>query len=1062
MSDVMRQIPFKKLVRWVLAEYRQKQTVFSVPEGKFFRPAGQGTMKLFGEPLASPVGPAAGPNTQLAQNIVAAYLAGARFFELKTVQILDKLEFPKPCINAEDECYNTEWSTELSIEGAFAEYVKAWFLLHILRKEVLRQPGQNFLFNMSVGYDLKGIQSPKVDSFIEGLKEAAGTEIFRECRQVLLDEVAEGNLTQVDRAFVETIPSSLCQSITLSTMHGCPPAEIEAIAGYLLKEKKLHTLVKMNPTLLGYAFVRETFDRMGYGYIKLKEESFSHDLQYADGVAMLGRLKEVARREGRGFGIKLSNTLPARITRGELPGEEMYMSGRALYPLTVNLALKLAQEFNGDLLISYSGGADFFNVREIFAAGIRPITVATTLLKPGGYMRLQQMAQALEPLLDGEEAGRIDLAKLKDLADNAFEAAHHRKESRAGKSRKSGRKQLGLTDCFAAPCTLGCPIEQDVPEYIRLVGEGRYEEAYEVIVRRNPLPFITGTICNHNCMTQCTRQDYDESIWIRSLKLLAAERGFAGFMAKMSTDGGMSPSAGAGLRPARPGAAPAKVAVIGAGPSGLAAAYFLAQAGLEVTVFDKREKAGGTVTYVIPGFRISAGAIERDVELIAATGVKFKLGAKPDFSIRALRQEGYDYIYLAIGAGKSGTLPLEGESGKVRSVIEFLEEFKREQGVPALGRNVAVIGGGNSAMDAARAALRVPGVEKVFIVYRRTREYMPADREELDLALTEGVAFKELLSPLSLRGGLLHCQVMALGEEDASGRRSPLPQAGRFEDIPADTVLAAIGEQVDRELLVKNGIALDSEGRAQVDPMTLATNIEHVYLGGDALYGPSTVVESIAHGTRAAKAILAEVNGGGEGRITRETAEGPDAGARTVAGVAASGAARDTAGSPPTVVTEGQRAEIAAKKGVLQNFAGLEREPGRCLECQAVCNVCTEVCPNRANIAVQVSGPGLENPNQIIHIDGMCNECGNCATFCPTAGDPYKDKLTLFWNDEDFNSSKNSGFLLLKGGEAPRFKVRIGEDVREIRFDEKGEGSGLSADVAAMIRTTYRNYPYLF
>ncbi|CAA7602995.1 putative selenate reductase, YgfK subunit [Acididesulfobacillus acetoxydans] len=1058
MSDIMRPIPFKKLVRWVLAEYRQRQTIFGVPEGKFFRPALHKTMNLFGAPLASPVGPAAGPNTQLAQNIAAAYLAGGRFFELKTVQILDRLEFPKPCIKAEDECYNTEWSTELSIEGAFAEYVKAWFLLHMLQKEILRQPGPNFLFNMSVGYDLKGIQSPKVDGFIEGLKEASGTEIFRECRQVLLDEVAEGNLTRVDRAFVETIPSSLCQSITLSTMHGCPPAEIEAIAGYLLKEKKLNTLVKMNPTLLGYTFVRQTFDRMGYGYIKLKEESFSHDLQYADGVAMLKRLKEAARREGRGFGVKLSNTLPARITRGELPGEEMYMSGRALYPLTINLASKLAQEFNGDLLISYSGGADFFNVKEIFAAGIRPITVATTLLKPGGYMRLQQMAQDLEVLLDEGEAGRIDLGKLKALADSAFETAHHRKESRAGQSRKSGRKQLGLTDCFAAPCTLGCPIEQDVPEYIRLIGEGRFEEAYGVIVRRNPLPFITGTICNHNCMTQCTRQDYDESIRIRALKLLASERGFAGYMAKMSGGGKMSVPVGSAHVPAAgSGATPAKVAVIGAGPSGLAAAYFLAQAGLEVTVFDKREKAGGTVAYVIPGFRISAEAIERDLDLIAQTGVRFRLGVSPDFSIEALRGEGYDYIYLAIGAGKPGTLSLEGESGGIRGAIEFLEEFKRGQGTLTLGRHVAVIGGGNSAMDAARAALRVPGVEKVSIVYRRTRAYMPADREELELALAEGVVFKELLSPVSLRGGMLHCQVMVLGEEDASGRRSPLPEAGRFEDIPADTVLTAIGEQVDRELLVKNGIALDAKGGVQVDPMTLKTNLEHVYLGGDALYGPSTVVESIAHGTRAAKAILAELGFD----QAPEVGVGEDAGEKTVAGFGRSGA-RDSTGAPATVITEGQRAEIAAKKGVLQTFAGLEQEPGRCLECQAVCNVCTEVCPNRANIAVQVSAPGLKNTNQIIHIDGMCNECGNCATFCPTAGDPYKDKLTLFWSDEDFNNSKNSGFLLRSGGEAPSFKVRIGGDVREVRFDEKGGRSGLSEDVAAMIWAAYRNYPYLF
>jgi putative selenate reductase len=262
---------------------------------------------------------------------VAAYLVGSRFFELKTVQILDELEFPKPCIRAEDECYNTEWSTELSIQGALVEYIKAWFMVHFLQKELFNQEKRTFMFNMSVGYDLKGIQSPKVDAFIEGMKDASDTDIFKECVRVLKEEVHR--FKNVDEAYIDSISPYICNSITLSTMHGCPPEEIEAICKYLISEKKLNTFVKMNPTLLGYEFVRKTFDKMGYNYITIKEESFTHDLQYNDGVAMLHRLKAFAKEHNVSFGVKLSNTLPVKITQGELPGEEMYMSGRSLYPL---------------------------------------------------------------------------------------------------------------------------------------------------------------------------------------------------------------------------------------------------------------------------------------------------------------------------------------------------------------------------------------------------------------------------------------------------------------------------------------------------------------------------------------------------------------------------------------------------------------------------------------------------------------------------------------------------------------------------------------------------------
>ncbi|MGB9859097.1 MAG: putative selenate reductase subunit YgfK [Moorellaceae bacterium] len=1012
MGDAMRPIPFRKLLNWVWEEYVRYRSIFGIPQEKFFRKRNGIYWRLFGETIGNVVGPAAGPHTQLAQNIVAAYLCGGRFFELKTVQILDKLELAKPCINAQDEGYNVEWSTELAIEEALEEYVKAWFLLHVLEKELGGSGPRSFVFNMSVGYDLEGIKSPKVDSFIEGLKDASSTKIFQECRTVLKEEIKR--FSAVDEEFVDRISPHICNSVTLSTLHGCPPGEIEAICKYLLAEKKLHTFVKLNPTLLGYEFVKNTLSRMGYGYLQLKEESFAHDLQYGDGVELLKRVQTFAEEQQRSFGVKLSNTLPLKITRGELPGEEMYMSGRALYPLTINLAYKLAAEFKGRLKISYAGGADAFNIARIFETGIWPITVATTLLKPGGYLRLKQMAEELEERMHERPEETVNVDKLAELAASVYADTHYGKEARGFKSRKIART-LPLVDCFVAPCIVGCPIGQDVPEYIKLVGEGRYREAYELIIGKNPLPFITGTLCPQFCASKCTRLDYEEPVCIRRLKRIAAEKGYPDYSAQMNSGEIKNPT---------------KVAIIGAGPSGLAAGYFLARSGLEVTIFDQRGEPGGTVKYIIPFFRLSREAIESDLELIKKAGVKFRLGINPEFSVPRLKAEGYKYVYLALGATRSNPLELKTGAEKVISALEFLEQFNKNSEAIRLGRAVAVIGGGDTAMDAARAALRVQGVEKVYLIYRRTKEYMPASLEELKAALEEGVILRELLSPLSWSEGQLRCQKMELGEPDSSGRRAAVPKVGEFEEIPVDTIISAIGQAVDYEILKKNGIQVSEGGKIAVDPATGETNVPNVFVGGDALRGPSTIVQALADGSKVARVILereglAPVQG-------RGNRYGEDA---------------------------KRRAEIFRKRGVLKGASPEEREEGdRCLECGYICHICVEVCPNRANVAVG---------RQVLHVDGMCNECGNCATFCPYEGAPYRDKLTLFWSEEDFSYSQNSGFLLWEDGEEPSFKVRLEGKEFTLQFYadgrvKEGHAAEVPGEIVRLLWTAFRDYKYLF
>lgn len=1004
MGDKMRPIPFEKMIFWVINELKEKGSIFGIRKNKFYYNKSGKYIELFNEKLSSPVGPAAGPNSQLTQNIVSAYLTGCRFIELKTVQKLDGEDLPvsKPCIFAQDEGYNVEWSTELRVQDAYNEYIKAWFLLHILMKELKLSEERDFMFNMSVGYDLEGIKSPKIDAYIEGMRDASKTEIWKECRETIHSNLDLFSYFTGDD--LERISPVICPSITLSTLHGCPPQEIERISNYFLKEKKLHTFVKMNPTLLGEKFVRDTLDAMGYDYIALNGHHFVHDLQFGDGVAMMKRLKEVGRELGLEVGVKLTNTLPVKILNEELPGEEMYMSGRSLYALSISLASKLAKEFDGDLLISYSGGIDFFNIDKILDVGIRPITFATTILKPGGYERITQMAKKVEGRLLSTFSG-IDNAGIERLAKDALNDRHHLKKLRPVGSRKLSSK-LPLFDCAIAPCTVGCPISQQIPQYVALVGEGKYDEAFSIIANDNASPAITGSICDHQCQYKCTRLDYDEPVLIRDMKKAAVLNAQEKYIA------GIKPSE---LRSNK------KVAVVGAGAAGLATALFLRRNGMEATVMDKRDRPYGVVEYVIPEFRIPAETVRKDLELVKSHGVKFKLGIDENFSIKELKKE-YDYVVVAIGAWKPGKISLKEGGEKTQNAISFMENYKAQKGNVSLGKRVCVIGGGNVAMDAARAAKRVSGVESVTIVYRRTKQFMPADPEEIRLALSEGIVFKELLSPLTYTGSKLVCEKMVLGDMDASGRRSPV-STGNTETLDADTVIAAVGEKVEGSLLGKNGIELDQKGFPKVGS-ACETNLQGVYVAGDVKSGPSSIVKAIADGKAVAKDILAK-----EGLVADFEKK-----------------------SLPV-----DEDALYERKGVLKDPICGEKESERCLSCENICELCVDVCPNRANAVIYMD-EGFASKHQIVHIDGMCNECGNCGIMCPHDGNPYKDKVTVFWNEEDFNDSTNKGFIVT---DITKGICRVRTEEGKIVNYRVGQKDAISKEMAEVIMKCINKYAYM-
>ena len=990
MSDIMTCMPFGQLMDWVLQEKKGQDTVFGVHRPYTADP--KNDMTIFTRNLETPVGPAAGPHTQLAQNIIASYYAGARFFELKTVQKMDGAELSacvnKPCILADDEGYNCEWSTELTVPDAMGEYIKAWFILHVIAKEFGLGAQDGFQFNISVGYDLAGIKGDKVNTFIDGMMEAKDTVIFQECRKWLLDNADKfQNFTRED---IEAIPSNVCNSATISTLHGCPPQEIESIANYLLTEKHLNTFVKCNPTLLGYDFARKTMDEMGYDYMVFGDFHFRDDLQYEDAVPMLTRLMKLSEGLGLEFGVKITNTFPVDVTRNELPSEEMYMSGKALFPLSISLAAKLSAEFAGKLRISYSGGADYYNIDKIVGCGIWPVTMATTLLKTGGYQRFTQVADKVEGICPKKWEG-IDVDALKKLAADAITDGHHVKNIKPVPNRKS-TKEVPLLDCFYAPCSEGCPIHQDIPQYVALTGEGKYKEALEVILEKNALPFITGTLCAHNCMTKCTRNFYEESVNIRGTKLTAAEHGYEQLIGE--------------IKAGEPNGK--KVAVVGGGPAGIAAAYFLAREGAAVTIFEKEEKAGGVIRYVIPGFRIGDAAIDKDISFIQKMGVEIRTNTEI-ISVADLKAQGYDAVILAIGAGKPGTLKLE--KGETVNALKFLRDFKANDGKLNIGKNVVVIGGGNTAMDTARAAKRTEGVEHVYLVYRRTKRYMPAAEDELLEVLEEGVEFKELLSPVSLDGGRLLCKKMKLGQMDASGRAGVTETADVVE-VPADTVIVAVGEKIDTDFYTANQIAVDERGKAKVNDKTLETSVSGVYVAGDGARGAATIVEGIRDAQLAVKDILGK-------EITRDAA------------------------------VTGDVKDCFEKKGILKHSKEAKTEEERCLTCNKVCENCVDVCPNRANISIKVPGMAM---NQVIHVDYMCNECGNCKSFCPYASAPYKDKFTLFANEKDMADSKNDGFVVLDK-ENKTCKVRFVGQITDCKADDPADKlyDGLKKLICAVI-----------
>ena len=1009
MSDQMRVQPFSVLLTWILNEYREHRSIFGIPETLFFQPrAGAGySQELFGHHLAVPLGPAAGPHTQLAQNIVSAWLTGGRFIELKTVQIMDELEIPRPCIDMADEGYNVEWSQELKLNESVKEYINAWGLIHVLRR-VLGFDGSvpfGTIFNMSVGYDLKGIQSPAMTAFMAVLGNASA-DVKR-----MQEEIAA-----VCPEFADVvIPAQVTDNVTLSTMHGCPPDEIERIARYLIEDRRLHTTVKLNPTLLGKATVLKILhDDLGFREIDIPDSVFEKDIHYETAMDLVRSLRRSAEGAGVQFAVKLSNTLAMSNHRGVLPGDEMYMSGRALYPLTMTLLSKLNEEFSGDLNISYSAGADALNVADIISSGARTVTVASDLLKPGGYGRMQQYIETIDAAmtekrmnsLPGMMGGRIFTSR--KMAKKAREDKRYHK-SYSSDGLPKIMDSLEIFDCIAAPCVDQCAVHQNVPEYAGWIARGDYNRALESILVKNPLPGITGHVCTHLCQTKCTRNNYDEPVNIRVLKRFALEKGNVEIASKESCG--------------------KKVAVIGGGPGGLAAAYYLTLNGIAVTVYEAGSRAGG-MPVIAPEFRMPKTIVEADVKRITDMGVKILLNTPWNEPPEKLLSEGYDAVFTAIGFPNDIHIDLPGiDAQGVMKSLEFLHAARQGQ-VSDLGRQILVVGGGNTAMDVARTAQRLAG-QPVTVVYRRSQAEMPAEAEEIHDLILEGNAILELMSPVGIvteGGKVTGLKVIrnTLTDPGPDGRRKPVPVPGSESVLPADTIILAIGQEADRDIFTHSRIQLKPNGRISAEAATGETQVENVFAGGDAVRGPAIIIQACADGRKAAEAICSRLN------LSFYCPSIPvfdltDMDIPLVKKIRA----RKIAPVHPDMLDPDRRMRFELIEQTLDEAAA-KAEAGRCLLCSQLCDKCVEVCPNRANYSMQVPTGTWQVPvlacqdnaltqigeemfeirqsRQIIHLDDLCNECGNCATFCVHDGKPYTDKPRLFFREADFVKEESNAY----------------------------------------------------
>lgn len=612
-------------------------------------------------------------------------------------------------------------------------------------------------------------------------------------------------------------------------------------------------------------------------------------------------------------------------------------------------------------------------------------------------------------------------------------------------------------DCIA-PCVQRCPAHIDIQKYIYHVHSGNFLEALEVIKESNPLPSVCGRVCPHPCETDCRRNALDSAVNINGIKRFVAD--WDTFQ----------------LTPYKPQCLPDtgyKIAIIGAGPAGLTAAWFLRRAGHHVTIFEMQEAAGGMLRWGIPYYRLPEKDLDTEIQSILDLGAEIRYNKKlgRDFTLESLKKDGFDAVFAGLGAQKATPIGVKGEDMEgVMSGLDFLAQLARGEN-PRLGERVIVIGGGNTAMDTARSAIRL-GVKDVTIAYRRTRQEMPAQNIEIEEAIEEGVNMQYLTAPLSIQKTghhlELNCIRMALGEPDKSGRRRPIPQDGSEFSLTASTIISAIGQAVDGQCLGEKKL-IDKWGNVVINPQTLQTALPWVFSGGDCVTGPDIAISAIAAGQRAAESIDQYIRTGkvvqadepytctkGNWRdLPPETFKGVKAAQRQEVPVLSPETRKNnftessTTWDPETAMSEASRclacgcteryncslrnyasrysvqydpSHPATPLPVDENHPIITRDTGKCI----LCGLCLKVCREMEGVSalsfyetnnILTIGPNDHRPLDLT----TCVSCGHCATVCPTGALTLKPALP-----DVYRALKNPELTVI-AQIAPAVRAAVGE-----------------------------------
>ncbi len=537
-----------------------------------------------------------------------------------------------------------------------------------------------------------------------------------------------------------------------------------------------------------------------------------------------------------------------------------------------------------------------------------------------------------------------------------------------------------------SPCQMACPAGLDIPSYVTLIAMGREAEAIEIIREDNPFPWVCGLVCTHPCEFICVRGKIDKPIAIKDLKGYAAERAMSQMKYKNP------PKAPDNHR---------KVCIVGAGPAGMTAAYYLALKGYRVTIIEALPVAGGMMMVGIPRYRLPREVIDREVSMIEELGVEIRLNTRlgKDVTLDELRDEGFEAFLVTIGAHGSFKLNIPGEDDypQVISAVDFLREVALgNRHMP--GKRVAIIGGGNVAIDAARTCIRL-GCEEVTVVYRRSHSEMPAHEEEVKQGEEEGVKFVFLTIPKAVIGSrnqvtALHCVRAKLGEPDERGRRRPIPIENSDHYIEVDAVVSAIGQAIQKEGLVTlEGLNWTKRGTITVNTVTMETSVEGVFAAGDVVTGPATVIEAIGGGKRAAEAIDRYLEG-----IPQPKMPPVPVRHRRLEPIEVSAGTKMRLQRPTMPLLNVDRRRITFQQVELGLSPKQAREEAlRCLRCDICrrCGICVEVCREHMKVdALQMGHFEIETDvkTDFRSTAEKCILCGACATNCPNDAMKIEDR----------------------------------------------------------------------